>query len=442
MTEEGGNKALEELKAKYPNIPEAQLLDIIQEGVEKGVVSVEPAASPETHAKEEEPEFDILKLLSKGETDLNQILTAMYIENLMKERFGKGKEMPAEIKELLEKAKTKEGSSMDKLLETIMKYDFMESIMDSRRAKKQPQQPQSAVDVEKTIREIGDKMTEALRTHKLEDEKARAQEISDLHKQRADAAEKKLADRAQLEEDEQRLSQRVRDQVSPLRAEVDRLMKIIGERLQNVEPEKRKDLVLDLGQMISEELGEEIRDRVIGSVKSAFGDKEDLSATISPDGKVAVDWFKLGERGLKTLERFIDKLPLSAPAKRDVKPMTLPEKTPEKRKEEPKPPPETPVPSTPKPKPPPESPGTATAIVVAPTQTLPEAVDHVETPIVPTKPAEEPKPEKGSEKPIILEKRKEEEPKPQEVVETAKNESAVTGQSGQEPRAATTNEQA
>ena len=321
MVEEETALILEELKKKYPNMTDEQLLDIVQTGAEKGLVTLpQPIEEKPPTA---EPGLDIVKALKSG-ADLDEIMRFMVIDNWVRERFGKGKDVPPELKEMLEnvKAGKKEAASdLDAFIDRMMKYELIESFMEGRKARSQPPQPQPTVDVEKAIREIGDKMAEALRTHKLEDEKARAEERAELHKKRAEEAEAKLIEHIKTEEEEKKLEAKLKEKITPIQEQFDKKVSTIAEILKGVEPEKRKGLILDLGEMISEEVGDEIKARVVDGLKSAFSEKEGVPVTTTPEGKLQVDWYKLGERGLKTLEKFIEKLPTQAPPRGTVKEM-------------------------------------------------------------------------------------------------------------------------
>jgi len=311
MSDEETATVYEELKKKYPGMTTEALADIMRTGAEKGLIQV----GQEQAEKTGEPQFDIIKALKDKDMDLDSIMRFMIVDQWMRERF-KGKEIPKELQDIIEKAKQGDKGAvgdLDALMDRMMKYEMIESFMDGRRGRKQ--QPTNGVDVEKVIREVGDKMAEALKTHKLEDEKTRAEERAKLLETQKNEAEKKLAEHVKTEQEEQKFQERLQASVDPLKKEYDRRIAEITSRLQNVPAEERKGLVFDLGEMISEELGKDIKERIVEGLKDAFGG----GGSPPVDSKGNVDWYKLGERGLKTLEKFIEKLPTQAPAKREVK---------------------------------------------------------------------------------------------------------------------------
>lgn len=426
MSEDETTKVFDALKKKYPGLSDEDITDIMQTGAESGMI--QPAARAAAVTTEpSEPEFEITKALKDG-ADLGEIMRFMIVDNWVKERFGKGKEIPPELRELLEKAKSGKGggSDLDALLDRMMKYEMMESFMEGRKGRKQPQ-TDANVDVVKAIQDMGEKMTHALELHKAEDETKRAEERLNQAEKKAADAERKLRERDEAEAEEQWFQKRVKDKVDPLETKFNELLKIVQDRLKNVEPEKRKDLVLDLGQMITEELGDDIKNRVLEGVKAAFGEKEPPVITTDAAGKPTIDWYKLGERGLKTIEKFIERLPTQPPPRSQIKEMAKPlpklPPSPEKPTELP-PTPSTPpiaVPEKPKepeklpasviptalqftaavPEKPEEEPLETTPSVAQPTQplTLPEASDHEAKPIILEKPTEEAKEPKAPEKP-------------------------------------------
>ncbi len=321
------------LKEKY-NLSDEALDDILVSGAEGGPAEPAPARqepmpvvqSPSMPSMmpgaESESGVDLMQALKGG--DLDDLMKFMVIDNWVKERFGKGK-VPPEVQAILDDMKSgkkKEGSSLDSLIETMMKYEVIQSFMDSRKARgqpqQQPQQQQPTVDVERAIREIGDKMTEALRTHKLEDEKERAEERAKQKEAETAAIKQELIDRDKAEADEKRLKARVEETVEPLQRELNDRMKIINERLQNVPKEERKQYMLDLNEVITETVGDELKGRIVTSIQDAFTKEEAPPVTQNADGKLQVDFYRLGERALKTIDNFINKLPQQAPPRREV----------------------------------------------------------------------------------------------------------------------------
>jgi hypothetical protein len=321
MSEEETKRVYEGLRKKYPGMSDEQLADIMRTGAEHGLIEVTSAPASSKSAEEEEggPEFDVLKALKGGGADLDEIIRFMIIDNWLKERFGKGK-VPPEIQELIDKAKSakKDGGDLDGIMDKTMKYEMIQSFIDSRKAKNQPP-PQPTVDVEKAIRDVGAQMAEALKTHKLEDEKEKANERADQERKRADDAEKRLHDHERTQEEDRRLETRVRERTAPIEAKYDALIKEIGNRLKNVPADERSGLMLDLGQVITEEVGETIKKRVIDGVQKAFTGEEPSAVTAGADGSPQINWYKLGERGLRTLEKFIEKMPTHPPERREVK---------------------------------------------------------------------------------------------------------------------------
>jgi hypothetical protein len=343
-SEEAARAVFDELKKKYPGLSDEAIQDIMQTGANKGLITVTPESGSEaaTPPEEDSPEFAILKILKGGDADLDQVMRFMLVDQWARERFGKGKEIPADLKELLEKLKTgKAGANdLDATMAFIMKWRMYESMIEPKK--------HNGEDLTKEIRDMSEKMTNALREHKLEDERARAEERATAEKKRADELEEKIASRQRTEEDERRLEEKVRERTAPLEDKYNTLIKEIGDKLKNMNPDERKGAMLDLGQMITEEIGEEIKDRIVESVKNSFGggEKETSAVTVDEQGKARYDLYKLGERGLKTLEKFIDKLPTVAPARREVKEMPQPKlppsgKTTEKTTERAGPPTET-----------------------------------------------------------------------------------------------------
>jgi len=402
MSEDETALILEDLKKKYPNLTDEQLLDIMETGAQKGLVTL-PQPTEEKPSTELAPGLDIVKALKGGEISIGE---AIVLDGYLERKTGKS--VRDEIIALQRETKggKEAGTDLDKILSDQMKYDLLESFIEARRervrAKTQPQTTKE-VDIEKAIREIGDKMAEALKTHKLEDEKTRAEERAELHKKRAEEAEAKLTEHIKTEEEEKKLEAKVKEKISPIQEEVDKRISTIAKVLKDVEPDKRKGMILDLGEMINEEVGDEIKNRVVEGLKNAFGEKESLPVTTTPEGKLQVDWYKLGERALKTLDKFIEKLPVQAPPKVPVKEMPPPKLPP--------PQPTPPTPTTPAPPPPSAPPPTP------------------ETP-PPAEAKPEPKPE--PEKPLKTERPKEE---PKEA-EKAESEPAQSKESGEKPPAA------
>jgi hypothetical protein len=344
MSDEQTARVFEELRKKYPGLTNEQLADIMKTGADNGLIEV---ASPEATSPsaisepgEGTPEFEFLKYLKGGDADLDQVMRFMVIDNWIKERFGKGKELPPEVKEMLEKARSGKGTSdLDAFMERMMKWQMYQTFAESFGKPKAQQQP---VDFEKLIREQGEQMRNALHEHKLEDEKARAEQSATAEKKRADDLAAKIEEHERTEEDNRRLEEEVRVRTKPFEEKYNALLKDIGDKLKGKSPEEQKGMLLDLGQMISEELGDEIKERITDSIKSAFsGDKETSAVQVTPDGKPAYDLYKLGERGLKTLEKFIEKIPTQPPPKKEVKEMPkLPPR--EQPKSTPSPPPTPP----------------------------------------------------------------------------------------------------
>lgn len=390
MSEDETALILEDLKKKYPTLTDEQLLDIMETGAEKGLVTLPQPAEEKPPTELAPPGFDIVKALKGGEMSIGE---AIVLDGYLERKTGKS--VRDEIIPLLKETKGGKdaGSDLDKILSDQMKYDLLESFIEARRdrahAKTQPQTTKE-VDIEKAIREIGDKMAEALKTHKLEDEKTRAEERAKLHERRAEEAEAKLTERIKAEEEEKKLEAKLREKISPIQQEVDKRISIIAASLKDVEPDRRKGLILDLGEIINTEVGDEIKSRVVDGLKNAFGEKESLPVMTTPEGKLQVDWYKLGEKGLKILDKFIEKLPVQAPQKVPVKEMPPPKQLPTR------PAPPTPTPPQPETKPEPVQP-----------QKAPEQPKQPEIPAPPSQPAEtKPKPE--PEKPIRTETTKEE----------------------------------
>ncbi len=331
---------IQALKTKY-NLDDAAIAEIATAGLEAGVTATSPPGKargvpleePEAESEEDVFQldldgsgFDLKKALRSG-TDLDEIMRFMVIDNYIKERFGKDKPIPPEIKALLRQARTgkKEAGDLDALMDKMMKYEMIQSFIESRKARNQPQQQpqQPVVDIEKSvtnaIKEVGDKMAEALRTHKLEDERDRAEERARQAQQKAAEAEQKLKDKEQQEAEEKKLAARVQASVEPLEKELRERIQVIQARLQNVTPEERKKYMLDLNELVTETVGEELKDRIVTSIQSAFSKEESPPITTTVDGKPQIDWFKLGERALRTLDNFINKLPTQPPPKKEVK---------------------------------------------------------------------------------------------------------------------------
>jgi len=335
MSDEATQKVFEALKKKYPNLTDEAIKDIMETGANEGIITVEPApGTQETKSGEEAPEFDVIKLLREGKGgDLSDVMQLMIVDEWMRQRFGKGKEreIPPEIKELLEKYRSgQKESDLDKLMDRMMKYEMMMSFMEGRKGRAQPQQ--AAEDTLKGLRAdinaMGDKMLDALRTHKLEDEKQKETERAEAERKRADELEKRIRERERTEEDDRRLDERVREKTAPLEEKYNSLIKEIGKRIKEVPEEERDRLKLDLGSMITEELGETIKDRVSESIKQIFTPREESAVTVAPDGKPQMDLYKLGERGLKLLERFIDRIPTQAPGRKEVREIQKPPQLP------------------------------------------------------------------------------------------------------------------
>jgi hypothetical protein len=324
-SEEAARAVFDELKKKYPTLSDEAIQDIMQTGANRGLITVTPEPAAETATPEEESgDFEILKILKSGDADLDQVMRFMVIDNYIKERFGKGKELPPEVKEALEKLKSSKSpeSDFDRFMDKMLKWEATMSFMDRLGGKKR----NGEEDLGKEIRDMGEKMANALREHKLEDEKARAEEREAAAKKKIDELENQIETRRRTEEDEKRLEAKVKERTAPLEEKYKELMAEIGDKLRNVNPEERKGMLLDLGEMISDELGDEIKDRIIDGIKSSFGggEKDSSSVVLDDQGKARYDLFKLGERGLKTLEKLIERMPTGAPPRREVKEMTSP----------------------------------------------------------------------------------------------------------------------
>ena len=335
----------EDLKRRF-NLNDQQLDEILKTGVEAELVQVAPTQKADLPPLEGLPEgitaegVDILKAL-KGEADLDQIMRFMIIDNWVKERFGK-KLDDATMQRMLEAIK---GTDTDKMMDRMMKYSILESFMEGRKTRGQP--PQPTVDVEKAIRDIGDKMAEALKLHKLEEEKTKAEEHAELYRKEAKEAEAKLAEHIKTEEEEKKLEAKVKAEITPIQEQIDKRISDITKVLKEVPPEERNKHILDLSEAISEAVTEEVKDRIVSSIRETFAEKEPPPISTTPEGKIQVDWYKLGERALKTLDKFIEKLPTQAPPKMPVKemPPPPPTETPPTT-ETPPPPPTLPQPET------------------------------------------------------------------------------------------------
>jgi len=122
-------------------------------------------------------------------------------------------------------------------------------------------------------------------------------------------------------------------------------------------PEKAKEVMIDLNEEVANALGEELKKAIVESVRERLSGAEGeapLSAT--PEGKIQVNWYNLGTRALKTIEKFIEKLPVTAPPKKPVTEMPPPSKPPQLPTPPAAPPPvapPTPPPASPTPTPPP-----------------------------------------------------------------------------------------
>ena len=317
MSEDETRKVFEELKKKYPSLSDEAIADIMKTGADRGIIQVaEPESGP--HSETDEPVFNVLEALKKGDLSIGEaILFDSYLERKT------GKSSKDEIMALLKEGKAGKdgGTDLRAIMSEQMQYDLLEEMIEARRerarAKTQPLlQGTGPVDMAKLIQEMGDKMTDALRTHKLEDEKERAEERARAAQKRADEAEAKLELQRKSQEDDQKLEKRVKETVSPLEAKYEKLLKEIGDRLKNVNPEERRGLMLNLEDMINEELGEEIKGRIVEGIKGAFGEKDSSPVTTDASGKAQLDWYKFGERILKTVEKFADKLPTRAASKK------------------------------------------------------------------------------------------------------------------------------
>jgi len=192
-------------------------------------------------------------------------------------------------------------------------------------------------------------------------------------------------------------------------------------------PEKSKEVMIDLNEEIATALGDELKKAVVDAVHEKIsGEKEEGAppVTTTAEGKVQIDWYNLGQRILKTVDKFIEKLPVAAPPKMPVKEMPPPSKPPQL----PTPPPTAPVtpppapptstaPITPTPQP---TPPTAPApITQTPPVTPPEAPTTVETTpprevATATEEEEKPTPQEEPQPQPPEERKTEKEPQPTE----------------------------
>lgn len=356
----------ERLKDQY-NLSDEAIDDILKSGAEGGLINLAQPQGPPTaktaapHSVESlespllaspkggagDPGAELLRALKEG-GDLDEVMRFMIIDNWVQERFGKGK-IPADVQAALDElksAKKPTEDSIDKLISQILKYDLLFSIMDRRNARNQPPQQQTqAIDIQKAINDLGEKMTNALKEHKAEDERRRLEERAKKAEEETAAMKKQIDDKKKQEEEDQRVKDRVQAAVEPLEKEFQERVKIINERLQNVPKEERSKYLLDLNDILTSTVGEEIKGRIITSIQGAFAPPEE--PTVTPSGQV--NWFKLGEKGLKVLDNFIQKIPTRPPEKKAVKQMPMPalkSKPGEKAATEPK----TETPAKPKPK--------------------------------------------------------------------------------------------
>lgn len=175
-------------------------------------------------------------------------------------------------------------------------------------------------------------------------------------------------------------------------------------------PEKAKEVMIDLNEEVATALGDEIKKAIVESVHERLsGGKEEGTppVTITSDGKVQMDWYNLGQRILKTVDKFIEKLPVAAPGKVAVKEMPPPSK-----------PPQLPTPPSATTPTPPTS-TTQTPPIAPPTQTppTPPPLASATTEVQVTPPPPPPRPEVPASPPATQEvatAKQEEKPTPQE----------------------------
>jgi len=356
MSEDETAVILEELKKKYPNLTEEQLLDIYETGMRKAMESQGETTEERPPAPELAPGFDLVKALKGGEISIGE---AIVLDGYLERKTGKS--VRDEIIALQRETKggKESGTDLDRILSEQMKYDLLESFMEARRerarAKTQPQTTKE-VDIEKVIREIGDKMAEALKTHKLEDEKARMEEKANFYEAKATETEKKLTEHLKDEEEERKIQKKV---FEPISKQVEEKIREVKKELFERLPEKdRKDFISSVIDEVEADLKTEIKTTITNRL---LGKEEDEEA-----GKVAttstgtVDWgqeaVKFGNRVIRILDNMAKRFPPpgykpekkemkempSIPTKKEQPPPPLPKPAEEEQAQKPpSPPPET-----------------------------------------------------------------------------------------------------
>jgi len=389
----------DELKAKY-NLTDESLQEVM------GNLKVTGTPESKEEAEEEQEEPEIFSRIGKGETSIGD---AMVLIDFYDRREARKLQRPTNTTpEMIAKAVA------DGIKEAF------------------PAKPKTEDEMPPWAKELQDDMKEIKNREQKKEEEARLQAT-------VQTAIKPIQEELGRTKDELTKTKETLEPKKPEKGELETTRETLknlkeidelrgkGESTQG----KPKELIIDLNEEVANALGDEIKNTIVSAVKEKLSGEGTPAVTTTPDGKVQVEWYKLGKDILNTVNRFIEKLPTTAPPKKPVtempppgKPLQLPTPPPTTTPRPPPPPTPTPQPAqtpiapptppaeTTSTAPPPTSTTTAVQVTSPPQPEVATATLQEEKPTPPERKAIEET--KSTEEPKLQEEKPEEAPKTEE----------------------------
>lgn len=287
----------DELKAKY-NLTEETIQDVIS-GLK---VANTPGAAVEEEAEEELPPPtgpDIFSKLGKGEVSMGEALIWLDYQDRKDER----------------RKATQSPVTPEKIALAVVK-EIKEALPPT--AKTQDEMPPWAKKQAEQLERITSKLMK-------EEEDNRLKEAVDAAvKPVADQLVKTTEDLAKLKEEAKETATAKKGELETTKDTLKTLKELDELRGKPMMPEKAKEVMIDLNEEVAVALGDEIKKAVVDAVHEKLSGEKGEGAppvTTTAEGKVQIDWYNLGNRVLKTIDKFIEKLPVTAPPKKEVKEM-------------------------------------------------------------------------------------------------------------------------
>jgi len=285
---------VDELKAKYPTLSDETIDEIVH--------GLKVANAPGTAVEEEElpppTEPDIFAKLGKGEITMGEALIYLdYVDR--KEERRKASQNPV---------------TPEKIAEAVVK-GIKEALPPTPTAK--DEMPPWAKEHAEQLKQIASRLV------KEEEDKRLKDAVEAAVKPVAGELEKAKEEIATLRE--QQGAKPEKGELETTKETLKTLKEIDDLRGKPTPPEKSKDVMIDLNEEIANALGEEIKNTIMNAVKEKLTGEGAPAVTTTPEGTVQVNWYNLGQRALKTIEKFIEKLPVAAPPKGAVKEMAPPQ---------------------------------------------------------------------------------------------------------------------